>query len=267
MPTLIAVLLFAACALAQSTTIGDYKFIVTPSRDGLMQDLVVMKQDKHVWDMSDYMVRVLNADSLGLPNDLTGDRVRDAVVETYSGGAHCCYALYVLSLGFNFEVLDTIEHAGRWSDRDDDGLWEVTAGDLTLDYWKLPHSDSPLPTVVLEASRKGFVPVPELMRMPEPSALDVIALINAMRTANEWRDYDSQSEHEFLSASHTLLHGRLVEMIYTGNAGIGIEMVKALWPPMIRGQQEYLLDLRNELAKSPYWDAIKELNKGTVFGE
>ncbi|MBK6765532.1 MAG: hypothetical protein IPG71_04155 [bacterium] len=264
---IVFVLLCASLLCAQTTTIGDYKFTQSPTRDGLMQQLVVMKKDKHMWDVSDYVVRVLDADSLGLPNDLTGDHVRDVVIETYSGGAHCCYAQYVLSLGYNFEVLDTIEHAGTWADRDDDGLWDVTAGDLTLDYWKLPHSDSPLPTVVLEASREGFVPAPELMHKPEPTAHELLALIHDVQSANEWRDYNAQSESEFMSASHAVLHRTLVEMIYTGNAEIGLEIVAALWPPVIKGRQEYILDLREELAKSPYNGALAELNKGTVFGE
>lgn len=250
----------------QTQKIGGYTFTISPAPDGMMKDLVVMKQDKSVWEVSDYMVRLLNDDSLGMPDDLTGDKISDVVVETYSGGAHCCYAQFVLSLGTTLEVLDTIDHAGKWSDRDHDGLWEVTANDLILDYWKLPHSDSPLPIVVLEASRDGFVPAPEMMRTPEPSASDVLAMLKESRDANAWRDYGPQTEREFMSASQAVLHRHLVDLIYTGHAKLGLELLEIGWPKVVQGREQYMMDLRETLHKSPYWSAIAELNQGTMFG-
>lgn len=263
----IIVLLLSTSLFAQTWRLGDYAFTVSRASDGVSQQLVVMKGDKVAWDIVDYMVRVLDADSLGMPKDLTGDKLPDAVVETFSGGAHCCFTQYVLSLGHNFEVIGTIDHPGKWSDRDDDGLWEISAGDLTLDYWKLPHSDSPIPAVVLEASRTGFRAAPELMRTPEPLASDVLAMLRESRDGQAWKDYDLLPEGEFLPSSHAALHRHLAELIYTGHAKLGLELLDTGWPPFIRGKEKYLADLRAALRASPYWNALAELNRGTMFGE
>lgn len=252
---------------AQTVRRGDYVFTVSPASDGVSQQLVVMKGDKVVWDIVDYRVRVLDADSLGMPRDLTGDKLPDAVVETFSGGAHCCVTQYVLSLGYNFEESGVIDHPGKWTDRDDDGLWEISAGDLTFDYWKLPHSDSPLPAVVLEASRTGFHAVPELMRTREPGASDVLAMLRESRDGQAWKDYDVLPEGEFMPPSQAALHRHLVELIYTGHAKLGLELLDTGWPPFIHGKEKYLADLRSQLQKSPYWSALAELNRGTMFGE
>jgi len=261
-------MIFVASALAADstvTTIGDYTFTIQKQNFGMTHELSVTRRDKPVWSVSDYFVKLLNSDSLGMPKDLTGDKIQDVVIETYSGGAHCCFAQYVISLGTKIEVLDTIDHAGKWSDRDGDGLWEVTAGDLTLDYWKLPHSDSPMPIVILEATRNGFAPNAELMRTDTPTASDVLTILRESRDAGAWKDYSTLRDDEFLPASMAVLHRHFAEMIYTGHAGLGLEMLETGWPPFILGKEKYLQDLKDVLKQSPYWNVIAEMNGDTEF--
>ncbi|MCB9357580.1 MAG: hypothetical protein H6505_03315 [Calditrichaeota bacterium] len=264
---LMLVLMLSASLFAQTKQIGGYSFTITSSPDGMMQDLTVMKQDKSVWSLRDAKVELLDADALGMPRDLTGDKIPDVVIETYSGGAHCCFAQYVLSLGHNFEVLDTIDHPGKWADRDDDGLWEVEAADLVFDYWKLPHSDSPIPTVILEAGREGFQAQPDLMRTEEPTAREVMRILRDSRGASEWFDYGPRVDKEFMPASLAVLHREVVQLIYDGHAGLAMELLDTGWPPFIGGRGDYIEDLLGVLRGSPYRVAIAELNKGTLFGE
>ena len=271
MRRLIVLLLLASSVFADDETIsrviGNYKFVITSSNYGMTHTLNVFRRDKAVWTLEDFMVKLVDSDSLGLPKDLTGDKVQDVIVQTYSGGAHCCFADYVLSLGTTFEVFDTLNHAGKWGDRDHDGLADVLVADLTLDYWKLPHSDSPMPVIVMEASAKGFAPAIDLTRKPEPSASEMLEAVRAIREAGAWRDYDVLPEDAFLPASHAELHRRLVELIYTGNAKIGMELVETAWPPIIHGKDQYILDLLATLRLSRYWPAISEMNQVTLFSD
>jgi len=259
----------AASALASDqivseVTISEYVFTIRTTNYGMTHDLLVTRRDKPVWSLSEYFVKLLDRDSLGLPRDLNDDQIPDVIIETFSGGAHCCFVQYVVSLGNRFEVLDTIDHAGLWSDRDGDRLWEVTASDLTLDYWKLPHSDSPIPFVILEATDSGFVPNVELMRKPAPTATEVLAVLRDARS-RDWRDYNKLSETMFMSPAQAVLHRHLVELIYSGNAKTGLEVLETGWPLFILGREQYTLDLLEKLRTSPYWEVLAEMNAGTVF--
>ncbi len=261
-----AVGVFAQDSLKSAERIGDYTFTIQVSNYGMTHELIVHRRDKVVWTLSDFFLKVLNSDSLGLPRDLTGDYVQDVVIETYSGGAHCCFAQYVVTLGTKFEIIDTIANPGQWSDLDQDGLWEVTAGDLTFDYWKLPHSDSPIPLVVLEASPKGFVPSAELTKTPAPSAMEILAMLKEAREGRAYRDYDTMGESDFLPASQAILHRNFIDLVYTGHADIAMEYLDLGWPLVIHGREQYVLDVLEVMRKSPYWNLIAAINPGTMFG-
>ena len=268
MRIMVVLLMFASTLFAADepvvTRIGDYTFSVAPVQDGMAHELTVFKHDKVLWTLSDFLVTVLDSDSLGIARDLTGDRVPDAIVETYSGGAHCCFAQYIVALGTKFEVLDTVYHGGRWSDSDGDGLWEVTVNDLTFDYWKLPHSDSPLPEVIQEATRKGFVPNAELMQARTPTASEVLAMLRASRDGKLWKDYTTLAEDEFLPGAMAELHRDFVTLLYQGQGALALELLDTGWPLFIPGRAEYVADVLALVRKSPYAEVLGELNAGVV---
>jgi cephalosporin hydroxylase len=113
------VLLLCACSVfaadeTVTTDINGYKFVIASSNYGMTHTLTVLRRDKSVWTLEDYMIKLADSDSLGLPKDLTGDRIPDVIIQTFSGGAHCCFADFVLSLGTTFEVIDTLNSAGQW---------------------------------------------------------------------------------------------------------------------------------------------------------
>lgn len=268
MRAIIVLLILASTLLAADepvvTKIGDYTFSIAPANYGMSHELTVLKKDKVLWSLSDFMVRVLNSDSLGIARDVTGDHVPDAIVETFSGGAHCCFAQYIVTLGTKFEVIDTVYNGGRWSDLDNDGLWEVTVNDLTFDYWKLPHSDSPLPEVILEASRTGFVPNAELMLRSTPSASDVLAMLRAARDQKIWKDYNTLAEDEFLPGAMAETHRQFVTLLYAGQGKLGLELIETGWPLFILGREQYVADVLALVKKSPYYPVLRELNAGVV---
>ncbi len=121
--------------------------------------------------------------------------------------------------------------------------------------------------VILEATREGFAPNVELMRADAPTASEVLTMLRESRDAGAWRDYTRLGSDEFLPASQAVMHRYLADMIYNGNAALGLEMLETGWPPFIPGREEYVRDLQDVLKKSPYWNVIAELNPGTIFGQ
>jgi len=85
--------------------------------------------------------------------DVTGDGVPDAVISTYSGGAHCCFSTWVYNLG---PVLNLVLHSpesncgGQFSDLDGDGTMEFVTCDDHFAYEFCPYANSPTVAVVFQ---------------------------------------------------------------------------------------------------------------------
>jgi hypothetical protein len=95
--------------------------------------------------------------------DINGDGIPDAVIETFTGGAHCCLSTLVFSLGAQAEkIMETRPSncGGQFADLDGDGALEYVTCDDIFAYTYCPYAASPLATVVLAyRAGRGYVPV------------------------------------------------------------------------------------------------------------
>jgi hypothetical protein len=102
-------------------------------------------------------------------SDITGDGSPEAIIETYSGGAHCCFSTVVYSLGERMElVLETPASncGGEFRDLDGDGVAEFVTCDDRFAYTYCPFAASPVVTAVL-AYEPGQGYGPASARFPE----------------------------------------------------------------------------------------------------
>ncbi len=94
--------------------------------------------------------------------DLTGEGNPDVVIETYSGGAHCCFGTYLFDLGSQPEMLldaQTGNCGGQFQDLNGDGVYEFTTCDDSFAYTYCPYVASPKVMVVLALDKeKGYIP-------------------------------------------------------------------------------------------------------------
>jgi hypothetical protein len=84
--------------------------------------------------------------------DLTGEGDPDAVLVTYSGGAHCCFASHLYNLGA--DVTPVFESRpsncdGQFQDLNGDGVAEFLTCDDTFAYAFCAFAISPMPGVIL----------------------------------------------------------------------------------------------------------------------
>jgi len=189
---------------------------------------------------------------LGLDVDATGDGRLDFVLQSYSGGAHCCY--YTLILEREPEVAVLAEFDGAHSpvvleNLDGDPALEVRLQDWTFAYWKTSFSESPAPEVILKLQDGVYGGSPLLMRRlpPDKAALD--AEIKAMRTI-------------ILKAKKPppQLWGRMLDYVYSGNADTAFKLLDGAWPEGLPGKASFVLQFGAQLSFSPYWDTIAEMN-------
>jgi hypothetical protein len=83
--------------------------------------------------------------------DLNGDGVPDVALESYSGGAHCCWTYWIVSLGARPGLLASFKNQSPAIFLPGDyGKSDIQTRDGAFDYFDcLSHAESPLPNVFL----------------------------------------------------------------------------------------------------------------------
>jgi hypothetical protein len=83
--------------------------------------------------------------------DLNNDGVKEAVIECYSGGAHCCYRVYIVELRPDGAALvadvDAQNGALFQPPPSAGGDWTITISDPAFNYWKTNYASAPKPSV------------------------------------------------------------------------------------------------------------------------
>jgi hypothetical protein len=94
--------------------------------------------------------------------DITGDGSPDLIIETYSGGAHCCFSTLVYQLGSHLtKALETpLSNCGvSFEDLDGDGVFEVITCDDSFAYTYCPYAATPAVKVILRYNPgQGYLP-------------------------------------------------------------------------------------------------------------
>lgn len=85
--------------------------------------------------------------------DINGDGYPEVIIESYTGGAHCCFGLQVYSLQEDGAVLNLQKPesnaGGEFKDLDDDGVYEFITFDDIFAYQYCPYVSSPAVKVVM----------------------------------------------------------------------------------------------------------------------
>lgn len=188
--------------------------------------------------------------------DLTEDGVPDLVVESYSGGAHCCWVFTIVQVGDAPAIMGRVEAAngGKWQQDAQTGRWLLVIGDSTFDYWNAPHSASPIPRVVLGWSAAqggpGMVMQAESMRTPALTDDALRALADTVGT-NEDGTPDSR------------LWGVMLDLIYGGHWDQAFAFLEQIWRPDWGDKAAFRADFEAQLRTSPYWREIARMNNLT----
>jgi hypothetical protein len=95
-------------------------------------------------------------------SDITGEGHPDVIIETYSGGAHCCFSTIVYDLGPTLtKMLETPQSncGGQFEDLDGDGVFEFVTCDDLFAYAYCPFAASPVVQVILQYEPgRGYLP-------------------------------------------------------------------------------------------------------------
>lgn len=189
----------------------------------------------------------------GLEVDATGDGQPDYVLASYSGGAHCCLALLVITRDPQPVLVDRIKggHSQiELRNLDADPALEALVRDWTFAYWPDDFARSYAPRVVLDLGETGrWVAAAELMRAPAPSAEALAGWIATARA-------------EVLATGQPTLalRGPLLDLLYSGNGEAAWTLLDGAWPASVAGRDSFLAQLCQRLLASPHRAALASLN-------
>jgi hypothetical protein len=259
----------------QTAKFQDY-VIRTIRTDGL-GCLEVRKADTVVLQQSDAVAygignSIYGEGQEGIPDipigtDVTGGRIPEVIVWSWSGGAHCCFKFHVLQLGKQLlpvAEIDAEESDGaHFADVNHDGKYEFIGADWAFAYWHASFAQSPAPSIILRphGSRTHKL-TPEdvsdsytyhlafdLMERPAPTTAEFESLVQELKGKIDWRQGRVPPE----------LWGAMLDFIYTGHPPLAWKLLDQSWPTGKLGKGGFTGAFCDQLRQSHYWGDLEEV--------
>lgn len=191
------------------------------------------------------------------PTDLNIDGHPDWIVFEWSGGAHCCRTIHVISFIPEPILLASLDLADSWiqpvEDMDGDGYFEVKAHDWTFAYWNAPFALSPAPRIVLTIREDGIYLNPALMLKDPPTQELWQQWLNEIGNDAGW------NAEELLPPP--LLWEKMLDLIYQGHPHLAERILLEAWPESKPGRSDFRASFYATLATSPWYQKLQPPQK------
>ena len=166
--------------------------------------------------------------------DLNGDGVPDLVLEGYSGGAHCCWTYWIVSLGPKPGLLASFKNQSPIAlVPGNEGKTDIQTRDGAFDYFDcLSHAESPVPTVFLRLEGRRLRDVGmEHLPAYEKQIRDAreylsSARLNQVRAAENMDEMCSGEPRAAMPAVLTIV----LAYLYGGQEQQAWKALDAMWP-------------------------------------
>ena len=176
--------------------------------------------------------------------DITGDGVPELIVESFSGGAHCCWTYRIYSLGETLTCIgyfpDTA-HGLLFADYDQDGVYEIDTTDATFDYWQTAYAYSPKPLIIFRYGPDGYHLDTERMHTPPPE--DDHFQAEVVKVSSEMGKHELtglQDDPWKQTGVPPSLWSFMLDLIYTGNGSMAWDFYNQVWQDGVTGKAEFL---------------------------
>lgn len=191
-------------------------------------------------------------------SDVNEDGQPEAVLVSFSGGAHCCWTYHIISLGKKPGLIREFENRAPASFKDlrGDGQVEILIRDGTFDEgFRLSHPFSPFPLLVVQLKGTRFRDVgPEFWPVFEKEIQEERGKLRDQQL-QEFLHSNPYESHDDLDYQRTRSAVLLIvlDYLYAGRHEEAKKVLGELWPPVSQQQtwkemvSGYCADLRARL--------------------
>ncbi len=203
-----------------------------------------------------------------LGTDMAGTGKPQIALLGWSGGARCCYTLYLIELGPEPRQLAYVaggDGLPRFQQRDTSPDMEIVVEDAAYVFWRAAYSHSAMPRVVLKYDPEtgSYHLAQALMRRAAPNPARLEAEARHMRLLETW----TSGETSFLGGPPRgvppKLFRTMLELIYGGQYEAAMRFLDAAWndqhPESKADFRRDLLECR--LRSSAWWPEIAAMNR------
>jgi hypothetical protein len=270
MKAILVFLLFPVLSFATEYTqkFGDYT-ITLNTRDNnksLEEEVVTIKNNSDVvFTHKDFRI-YLNTNGYKEENrqnfqieDLTGNGVKNIVIKTYSGGAHCCNITYILELGPKFKLVhkfDTADSAVVFKKVPGYKGIYAAFGDAAFSYFYGPYAASIFPEIIYYCENDKCIPDLKAMAKPKFTNKEFDTLVLKVKKDLETENYFNVPAIK-----------PAINLVYNGNADQAWKLIDLTWNDKKTSKEKFTHDFKCRLQKGRYFDVINKLNKNKLLIE
>jgi hypothetical protein len=185
-------------------------------------------------------------------SDLTGNGQPDMMVNSWSGGGHCCSTHYVFELKPKLRLIATLEdgatNLGHFEDLYHNGRYYYITDDI-WDYWPQSFAGSVRHKVILKWNGQKF-------------ALDLDRMHTQPPTSQQWHSWLQEIDEAVTDApdERGAVEGfwdTTLDLIYTGHSDLAWKLVGEVTPKAFHGNNPTLKEFCEMLKSRPYWPDLK----------
>ncbi len=168
--------------------------------------------------------------------DLNGDGVPDSVLESYSGGAHCCWTYYIISQGEKPHLVAQFdnERGAGFARNETSGRVDIVTQDGAFDYFDgLCHACTVFPLVYVRLQGDHLVDVGADHTKDYD---EIIAKSQQALSAQERQSFRSATEIPYKAGDATdTTPGKVLSIVfaylYSGRQAQARQVLQEFWPP------------------------------------
>ncbi len=180
--------------------------------------------------------------------DLAGKGNANLVLSKWTGGAHCCYSLFIFELGQDLKSIAHIE-GGNFlpylEDLNKDSIPEIKVTDDFLAYQFSSFAYSANADVVLEYREGAYGVAADYMKKPAPDFRSLNKKISSWQKAFRQTEAGDHPPRPFIQT--------ITDLVYSGNKDMALDVIDRAWPTDIPGKADFVRGYEDALRESRFY--------------